>query len=163
MKKYLAILIGAIIICWLSWFYVLFTVDPFKGGIVGHSLFYTSLFLSFSGTFHLIILGIRYKFMPNELPTIRIKTSWRQALFLTLTFVLSLYLASRNMLKWWNSLLLIIAVVILEIILQAEKRLSFSRNQNVFTKSRLPGEIVDNNLNIQNKVQSNDLNKSRHL
>lgn len=119
---YFIVLLTAILLSWSSWIYVLFAVNPDQSGLIGFFLFYLSLFLSLSGTFTFLGFFLRRRFVPDGLPWQQIKLSFRQGLFLSFFFNFGLYLASQNMLRWWNSLLLIVVIMVFEGIFQVKEK-----------------------------------------
>lgn len=114
----------ATVICWLILTMVLVKIDPLAAGIFGFILFYLSLFFALIGTFFLVSFGFRKIFTNLVLEYKIVGTSLRQSIFFSLMIVGALFLESREFLTWWNLLLLILGLTILEFFfLSARKRL----------------------------------------
>lgn len=102
------------VFCWAVWVFVIFMIDPATAGILGFGFFYLSLFLSLAGTMSVFGLLFRMKFGKEE-PVFRTVTvSFRQATMLGLLVIGGLILKSVKLLAWWNIVLLVLAVLILE-------------------------------------------------
>jgi len=114
LRQYIATMLFATILCWLSWVFVITNVDPFTTPISGFAFFYGSLFLSVMGTLSLIFFLFYKLFGDKNLPMFRyVEVSFRQAMFLSLFLILSLFLQGHNYLDMVTaSLLLVIFVLI---------------------------------------------------
>lgn len=93
---------GATLLSWAMWTLILFTIDPEVSGPIGPSVFFITLLFALAGTFSLIGLLIRIRFMRDALLFRQIGTSFRQGLFLSVFLVGSLLLETTGFLKWWN-------------------------------------------------------------
>ena len=114
LKNYLILMIISTLICWLSFGFVLFYLDPVASGMLALLLFYISLGLGLAGTFFLLGFVVRAIFQKN-VPLFRhIGVSIRQAIFFMVLLVGSLVLQSARLLTWWNLLLFILFLIILE-------------------------------------------------
>lgn len=106
--------IGALI-CWMAWFFVLFSIDPQDAGIIGFAFFYLSLFLALTGTFSTMGFLVRKKIVKNEEAVFHhVKHTFRQGIFVSATVVIALLLLQEKLLTWWNGVLLIILFLVLE-------------------------------------------------
>ncbi|PIR78400.1 MAG: hypothetical protein COU28_01805 [Candidatus Magasanikbacteria bacterium CG10_big_fil_rev_8_21_14_0_10_36_16] len=114
LRQYIATMLFATILCWLSWVFVITNVDPFTTPISGFAFFYGSLFLSVMGTLSLIFFLFYKLFGDKNLPMFRyVEVSFRQAMFLSLFVILALFLQGQNYLNMVTaSLLLVIFVLI---------------------------------------------------
>jgi len=114
LRQYIATMLFATILCWLSWVFVITNVDPFTTPISGFAFFYGSLFLSVMGTLSLIFFLFYKLFGEKNLPMFRyVEVSFRQAMFLSLFVILALFLQGQNYLNMVTaSLLLVIFVLI---------------------------------------------------
>lgn len=101
-------------VCWLIWFIVLFQTDPLASDWPNFVLFYASLFLSLFGSFFLLSFLWRKLFNKFSLEYRLVGTSFRQSFFISILVVGVLLLASRDLLTWWNTILLIVAVGLVE-------------------------------------------------
>lgn len=120
MKLYFSLFGIATLACWLAWVFIVYTVDPLKAGWFGFLIFYSSLFLALTGALTLIILLGRRKWRPQDLPWTQIIVSLRQSIWLASATTIGLYFLSKNMLRWWNGLLLILVILTIEAILQTK-------------------------------------------
>lgn len=94
---------------------VLRFVDPDSTGMVGKMLFYVSLFFTLSGIFNLFLLWLRKKFMNSETASSSIGLSFRQGNLLALFAIGLLIMQSFRVLVWWDGLLLLAGVFIIEL------------------------------------------------
>lgn len=101
---------------WGTWALVLFSINPFEAGLMGFVLFYASLAIGFVGALSLIGFVVRLWILKQEEIVLRqVTTAFRQACFFTILVVGSLFLQSRQLLAWWNILILIGLLSILEL------------------------------------------------
>ncbi|MFH1890890.1 MAG: hypothetical protein ABIJ91_05010 [Candidatus Kuenenbacteria bacterium] len=114
LKKYLIYMALATLFCAIAWFEVLFFVNPLSTGPIGFVLFYLSLFLTLWGIFSIIGFLARYIFKKNEFAYNHVKTSFRQGFLFSLLLAGSSFLQSYKLLVWWNLLLLIGLLAIVE-------------------------------------------------
>jgi hypothetical protein len=135
LKQLILIVIGATIICWLSWLLVLMEVDPTTAGFLGLSLFYISLFFALLGLFFLIVMLARKYFNKTELEYQIVGASFRQAFFFSLIVIGALFLQSRHFLTWWNIIILVLAIGALEYFF-----LSYKHQKPTKLESVLPPE-----------------------
>ena len=90
-------------------------IDPESSGAFGAVLFYLVSFFVLSGIFNLILLFIRRKLLGNELAAKNIELSFRQGILLAITILGILILQSYRMLIWWDVLLLIAGIFLIEL------------------------------------------------
>ncbi len=94
---------------------VLFRVDPDEAGIVGHILFYLTLFATLAGTFCILGTVVRVHFGKHgHLVSRIVKISFRHALMLAFVCVVSLALSAISWLRWWNVLLQFVCMASIE-------------------------------------------------
>lgn len=122
LRKYLLLMGMASLVCWLAFFMVVFYLNPFSGGIIAVFFFYASLFLAIVGSFAIIGFILRRKFLQGELIFRQVAVTFRQAFWFGLLVTISLGLKKMNMLTWYNSLLLILVLVVLEFFFLSTKR-----------------------------------------
>jgi len=107
LRQYIFTMIFATILCWVSWFFVILNVDPFQTASFGFIFFYISLFLALFGTVSLIIFLLYKLFASRELPLFKyVQISFRQSLFMSLFFMLFIFLQGIGFLNIWNVMLL---------------------------------------------------------
>lgn len=114
LKQLVATMVVATLACWLAWVMVLYQVDPFADGAIGLTLFYLSLFLALLGSFFLISFGFRKAYAKYDLDYKIVGTSFRQSFFLALMAILILFLQSHNFLTWWNAVLIVLVLTLIE-------------------------------------------------
>jgi len=114
LKQLILIVLAATAICWLSWILVLNEVDPTTSGWVGLLIFYGSLFFSLLGLFFLSVLVFRRLTNKTDLEYKIVSASFRQSFFFALIIIGALYLQSKHFLTWWNIIILVLGIGILE-------------------------------------------------
>lgn len=116
MGHYFALIISTLI-AWMSLIFALIRFDPFTGGWVVHSIFYAGLALALQGTFMLGCIAL-YGRAINENITLtrpRISIIARRAFLFTMFIIALLFLAARDILKWWNIIPLAILLPTVEL------------------------------------------------
>lgn len=109
------------ILGWIAWILVLFYIDPFTSGLSGFVFFYISLIFALIGTLSVIGYFVRSKFHKEELTYEQVANAFRQSILLSVLFTVSLFLRSQGLLKWWNIILLIIGLTLLEVFIMGRK------------------------------------------
>ena len=113
--KQLLIIVGiATAIFWIGWGMVLFQINPDTGGWSGLAAFYLTLLASLLGTFFLASFGVRKHFDKDELEYKLVGKSFRQSLFFAVALVGILALQDLHFLTWWNLIMLVVGLGILE-------------------------------------------------
>ncbi len=93
---------------------VIFYVDPESSGIFGIVIFYVTIFFALSGIFNLFLLFIRKKLLGKELVSVNVGLSFRQGLLLAIFCFIILILQSYHLLVWWNALLALAGIFLVE-------------------------------------------------
>ena len=101
-------------LCWFGFLMVLIFISPQEIGILTFLLFYLILALAVTGTLTIVGFLVRKLFNKNELAFEHITVSFRQALWLSLILIISLYLQSKELLAWWNAILLVLGLGLIE-------------------------------------------------
>ncbi|HOZ36665.1 MAG TPA: hypothetical protein PLR18_02445 [bacterium] len=114
LKKYLFLMVFATILCWTAWAFVLFFINPKTAGTTGLIFFYSSLFLGLFGLFSIFGFVIRWLIGQKILAYQRAKTAFRQGAMFALLLTGSLFLQSQRLLVWWNTLLFIFLLSVVE-------------------------------------------------
>lgn len=114
LRKFLVFMTLVTLICWVGWMTVLFYIDPDTTGFVGLFLFYISLFFALIGTFTLGGFFFRVWFTKTEMIFQHVGIAFRQSVFFSVLLVGALVLQGLAMLTWWNSLFLLLAMIVLE-------------------------------------------------
>jgi len=115
LRSYIILMVLATLACFLAFLAVLFFFDPTVGGPLALFLFYASLFLTLVGSFALVGLIARLALTRDNLVFKKVTISFRQGIWLSLLFCVSLYLNKINLLKWQYLLPLILALALLEL------------------------------------------------
>jgi hypothetical protein len=90
-------------------------VDPDAAGLVGKILFYVSVFFFLSGFFNLLLLFLRKRKANAENAFSNIGLSFRQGILLALFSIGLLIMQSFRVLIWWDGLLLLAGIFIIEL------------------------------------------------
>lgn len=115
LKAYLWGLKISTVLALLAWGLTIFWVDPQKGGWVGQTLFYSSLFLALSGIFALFLTIARKKTVENEEQLFRVGMSLRQGLLLSALAIIILAMQHYGILIWWDGLLVLGGILLVEL------------------------------------------------
>ncbi|MEI8360826.1 MAG: hypothetical protein WCG01_01750 [bacterium] len=115
LTTYLLTMIGATTMCWLSFVFVLFVIDPGSTTNVGFMLFYASLFLALVGTGAVIGFLIRFIFLKYKIALRLVMDAFRQSFLFASLVLVALYLLSQGLFTWLNLFLLIAGLAILEL------------------------------------------------
>jgi hypothetical protein len=123
-KKYVLIMIAVSVIGWMSFWMVIWKMDPCTAPgkfTLCHStellsiiLFFASAFLALTATFTLFGFALRLWLNSAEIYMDYLNVSIRQALLLTLCTLASAVLLLLNALTWWSGFLLIAIIILLE-------------------------------------------------
>jgi len=108
-------------LCWFGFLMVLIFISPQEIGILTFLLFYLILGLAVTGTLTILGFLIRKLINKNELAFEHVKVSFRQAVWLSLILIVSLYLQSQQLLTWWNAVLLILSLGLIEFFYLGQK------------------------------------------
>ncbi len=99
----------------IAWTLVLFRVDPDEAGMVGHILFYLTLFAASTGFWSVVGTLYRVRFRKGDHLTSRaVKISVRHAIMLSAVGVTCLAFSAFGWLRWWNVLLQFFVVAAIE-------------------------------------------------
>ena len=99
----------------IGWGLIVFYVDPERSGLAGQALFYASLFLVLTGIFATFLVLIRKQKVEGEEQLFHIGMSLRQGLFLALLAIILLLMQHFRVLIWWDGLLVVAGVLLLEL------------------------------------------------
>lgn len=121
LKRYLVFMAIATAICYLMLLLVLFYFDPFQAGIVAVIFFYISLGLSLIGTLSILGLVIRLYATKDKLVFKKVVNSFRQSILFAILILAALFLSSNQLLTWWNLVLLVLAVSVIELYFLSHK------------------------------------------
>ena len=128
LRAYLIVMSLATVVALSTFALVIFRVDPETAGFFGHSLLYISLFFSVVGLFSLLGLVARIVFHRDEIVSRLAAASFRQAVIIGVLAILSLFLYKKEMLVWWNGILLAAAATLVEFFFVSMKQKSEIKN-----------------------------------
>jgi hypothetical protein len=114
LKKFLLSMTFATLLCWFGFFMVILFISPQEIGFLTFLLFYLILALAVIGTLTILGFLLRKLFNRKELAFEHIIVSFRQAIWLSLILIISLYLQSQQLLAWWNAILLVLGLGLIE-------------------------------------------------
>ncbi|MDH4330441.1 MAG: hypothetical protein OEV93_02720 [Candidatus Moranbacteria bacterium] len=97
------------------WLTVVNRIDPQEAGFVGQAFFYLSLWMFLSGALILFLTWMRRIFTDTEIAFTYLGMSFRQGVLLALIVVILLILQSFRVLVWWDGLLVITGVLLIEL------------------------------------------------
>lgn len=121
LRKYLITMTVITLVCWIAWLIVLFYLDPEQTGLMGFLFFYVSLFFALIGTFSLLGFFVRVWFSKEQVIFRHLGVATRQSLWFSLLLIGTLLLQGAGFIRWWNVLLLIIFLTILEFFFLSRK------------------------------------------
>lgn len=122
LKKYLILMSSIALICWVGFVFVINQLNPMDAGMLGYFLFYSILFLATVATLSVFGFMLRSRLLQGELTFKQVAITFRQALWFGILVIASLWMQSRTVLTWWNMLLLIIVLSVLEFFFLSLKR-----------------------------------------
>lgn len=122
LKKYLTLMSIIAVVCWVSFAAVVFYINPQEAGTVGYFLFYGSLFIATVATLSVFGFVLRSRVLRGELAFRQVAVTFRQAVWFGVLVVGALWLQARGLLTWWNLILFILVLTILEFFFLSMKR-----------------------------------------
>ena len=90
-------------------------VDPEATGVAGKVVFYAMLFFALSGMFNLMLLRLRREITDCENAFANVGLSFRQGVLLAMLVVGILILQGLRILVWWDALLLLFGILLIEL------------------------------------------------
>lgn len=93
---------------------VVYLVDPERSGLMGVLVFYVVLFFALSALFNLVFLRLRKSALGSEAALSNLSLSFRQGILLAIFVIGLLILQSFRVLVWWDGLILLLAVFLVE-------------------------------------------------
>lgn len=122
LKKCLLTMTGLTLLSWSIFIFLITIISPETANGLTLFLIYFSLFLSLSGLITIISFLIRKKINKKEMPFYSIKTSFRQSFSFSFLIVSTMFMLSQNLFSWFNILIIIIILSIIEYIFINEKK-----------------------------------------
>lgn len=102
------------VICWAGFVSIIYYLNPATAGRAGYLLFYSSIFLATVATLSVFGFSLRRRLLTGELALRQVAITFRQAFWFGLLVVAALGLQARDLLTWWNLLILLVALTVLE-------------------------------------------------
>lgn len=101
--------------CWLAWFFVIYSFDPGLAAWWVFIFFYASLFLALVGTISVIGFLIKQRLIKQDDVVFRhVRRTFRQSLILAGLIIIVLLLRQAAVLRWWNAPFLLGLWLVLE-------------------------------------------------
>ncbi len=115
LKRYLTFMSIGTVLCWIAWGSIVYSLDPTAGGAFAIIFFYSSLFLAVLGTVSVAGFFGRWLLIKHDEVVFRhVRRTFRQAIIAATLVDLTLILLHAGLLRWWNSLLLILLGFLVE-------------------------------------------------
>jgi hypothetical protein len=103
LKPFIILILLGTLLSWISWGFVLVTIDPFFAEPIAFIFFYLSLFVALIGTISLVFLAVYTKLVPIDAPVYRVVSrSLRDGLLVAVLLVTLLVLQGLELLTIWN-------------------------------------------------------------
>lgn len=114
LKQYLFLIISATAISIIAFLIVINSINPTATNLLGFTLFYLSLFFSVTGILALILFLFRNAFNSTLFLKDKVLISFRQAFLIGVLICVGLFLQSQKLIAWWNLIILILILFIIE-------------------------------------------------
>lgn len=113
-KRYLTTTYISMILSWSAWLMVMYKLNPYESRGLSLGPFFLSLFFALTSTLTILGFHLRKWLYKNEIFYHHINISLRQAVLLTLCILASLVFLMLGVLTWWNGLLLVAIIILVE-------------------------------------------------
>lgn len=114
-RSFVALMFAASVLAWIVFGYVVNSINPFEAGLTGFIAFYLSLFLALVGTLSVLGVVFRVQLRRRQQTAFReVRIAFRHALLLGAFSVVCLALSANGWLAWWNFLVLLGLVGLIE-------------------------------------------------
>ncbi|MBU1131954.1 hypothetical protein KKC32_01720 [Patescibacteria group bacterium] len=123
-NRFLLILAGCTLVCWLAWLAVLIMINPAQAGILAFLFFYLSLGFALVGTFSVFGLLMRWRFSKEEMAHKHMKIASRQSILFAVLILVAFFLQSQRLLTWWNLVILIVIAAFVELFFISYRKLN---------------------------------------
>lgn len=121
LKTYLFLVFVITLLALGGFLSILFNVDPFSGGIINKVGFFSCLFLFLWGILLFIGFYLRVAFGNREVIFAHLPISARQAFLVSGLAVLSLAMQAMRVLSWWDEVILVAIVILIELFFHHNK------------------------------------------
>ncbi len=123
LRQYLTWIGFGTLVAWGVFALVVLYLNPDTAGTLGFVFFYLSLFLGLAGTLTLLGFVWRYVKHRDDLLFRHVTISFRQGVLLGVLVTGALFLQSQELLTWWNLVLLVVGITLLELFLLTSRRM----------------------------------------
>ncbi len=106
---------------WASWGVVINKLSPYVSPLPALILFYTSLFIALTATFALFGYYLRIWLNKDEVYFQHLNISLRQGVFLSIIMCTGLLFQRFRVLTWWDGLLLVLVMILVEFYFMAKE------------------------------------------
>ena len=107
---------------WAFFIFLLNFLNPKTANTLSLALLYSNLFLSLSGTLTLLGFFLRRKINKDRLAFYSLQSSFRQSFSFSFLLVATLLMLAQNLFSWFNVIIIIAILSILEYIFINEKK-----------------------------------------
>jgi hypothetical protein len=121
LKAYLWLMRLIFLVCLAGEIAVIYYIDPEKYGLAGKGIFFAVSLLFLFSFFNLLLMQMRKRYFSDDLAQITKKLSMRQAFLLAILFIIILILQSFRMLVWWDGLLVVAGIFLVELFFLSKK------------------------------------------
>lgn len=115
LKNYLFAIFCITLLALGIWMLILFNYDPYHTDVLTISAFFVSLVVWLSGIFTLVIFYLRVALGNKEVIYAYFTPSVRQAVLISIVIVGILVFQTLRVLAWWDIILLVISILLLEL------------------------------------------------
>lgn len=112
--RYILAILGTGILSLCGWFLVLLRLDPYSSTSLALMLFFISLFFALASFFTVLGYYFRIFLYKNEIYSSHIFVSLREGILFALFICSALVFQILRVLTWWNLLILLCAIFLLE-------------------------------------------------
>ena len=121
LKKYLFSIFTLTLISLGIWLLIIFNQSSKEADLITYGAFFSSLLIFLSGFLSLVLFYVRYNFSNKELVLSLIPIAIRQSVLISLAIVSILLFQSLKVLTWWDTFLLIIVIILVELFFKTRK------------------------------------------
>jgi hypothetical protein len=122
LRQYITWIALGTLLAWGAFVLVVLYLNPETAGVLGFTFFYLSLFLGVAGSLTLLGFVWRYIRHRDDLLFRHVTISFRQGVLLGVLVTGALFLQSQKLLTWWNLILLVVGITLLELFLLTSRR-----------------------------------------
>lgn len=125
LKQYLIFMTLGSVLCWVAWFFLIWTVDPTDSGPISFIFFYLSFALAIIGTVSVLGFLVRRLVVKNDDVMFRhVKRTFRQSLFVAVWALSILVLSAYRLMAWWSAIPLTLLFIMMELIIFTKRKYS---------------------------------------